>query len=261
MKIIDCHAHIFPAKIAEKASLGIGDFYDTKMRYIGDPEHLLESGSKAGITRYWVHSVATTPAQIRHINSYIAEQCSIHPEFVGFGSVHPDAEDMQAEIDNIIALGLHGVKLHPDFQKFNIDDPCAYPIYECIAGKLPLIIHTGDDRYEYSHPKRMAKVLDLFPRLDCICAHMGGYRVWEEAYECLGKRRCWADSSSTTGMLNDDEYVKSLVSRWGTERILFGSDFPMWDHTEELERVSRLGITGDGLEAVMHGNAESLVSC
>lgn len=259
MRITDCHAHIFPDKIAEKASVGIGDFYDTKMRYVGSCERLLESGSKAGMTNYWVHSVATTAAQIRSINSFIAQQCELHPEFIGFGSVHPDAPDMQAEIDNIIELGLYGVKLHPDFQKFNIDDPCAYPIYECIQGKLPLIIHTGDDRYDFSHPRRMAKVLEMFPKLDCICAHMGGYAVWDEAYECLHDHRCWVDSSSTMGMMNDYDHVRELVSKWGTERMLFGSDFPMWDHTEELERFEKLGITGSALDDVMYRNADHII--
>lgn len=260
MKIIDCHAHIYPAKIAEKATSVIGEFYGTKMRYTGSSERLLESGSRAGVTRYWVHSVATTAAQIRSINRFIAGECAAHPEFIGFGTVHPDAEDMQAEIDNIADLGLRGVKLHPDFQKFNIDDERAFPIYECIAGRLPLIIHIGDNRYDYSHPRRMAKVLDLFPKLDCVCAHMGGYTVWGDAYEWLGSRRCWVDTSSTLGMLGgEDEYVRKLAQLWGTSRMIFGSDFPMWDHAEELVRFERFGITGSALEDVLHRNAESVV--
>ncbi len=260
MTIVDAHAHIFPSKIAEKATVGIGNFYNIGMRYIGSPEHLLESGRAIGVSKYFVHSVATTPAQVRSINAFIAEQCSEHPEFIGFGTIHPGVEDIQAEIDNIVSLGLKGLKLHPDFQLFNIDDESAMPIYECIAGKLPLLIHMGDYRYDYSHPKRLAKVLDDFPALDCIAAHFGGYTVWDEALDYLLPRRCWADTSSTIGMNSDCDYVRGLVKKWGTERLLFGSDFPMWDHTEELERFSNLGITGAALEAVMGGNALALLA-
>jgi predicted TIM-barrel fold metal-dependent hydrolase len=163
-------------------------------------------------------------------------------------------------VDNIIALGLHGVKLHPDFQLFNIDDDSAMPIYECIAGKLPLLIHMGDYRYEYSHPRRLAKVLDSFPELDCIAAHFGGYTVWDEALDYLLPRRCWADTSSTMGMVEDIGYMRELVKKWGTERLLFGTDFPMWDHAEELERFNALEITGDELEAIMGGNALALLA-
>lgn len=261
MQIIDAHAHIFPAKIAEKASNGIGDFYDTKMRYVGSTENLLKSGSAIGVNKYFVHSVATTPAQVRSINAFIAEQCALHPEFIGFGALHPGVEDIAAEVDNIIALGLRGVKLHPDFQRFCIDDEAALPLYEQIAGRLPLLVHMGDCRYEWSQPKRLARVLDMFPKLDCIAAHFGGYTAWDEALDCLLERRCWADTSSTLGMVKGDyDYVRMLVSRWGTDRLLFGSDFPMWDHAEELERFGKLGITGDALEAVMGGNALSLMA-
>jgi len=260
MTIVDAHAHIFPSKIAEKATTGIGKFYDVDMRYVGSPEHLLDSGKAIGVSKYFVHSVATTPAQVRSINSFIAEQCAEHPEFIGFGTLHPGVEDVQAEVDNIISLGLKGVKLHPDFQFFNIDDDSAMPIYECIAGKLPLLIHMGDYRYDYSHPRRLARVLDCFPALDCIAAHFGGYTVWDEALDYLLPRRCWADTSSTLGMKNDSEYVRGLVKKWGTERLLFGSDFPMWDHAEELRRFDELGITGDALDAVMGGNALALLA-
>ncbi|MBQ9993298.1 MAG: amidohydrolase family protein [Clostridia bacterium] len=259
MRIIDCHAHIFPEKIATKASSGIGDFYGVTMNCVGSSEHLLEKGSKAGVDTYWVHSVATTAHQVRAINSFIAEQCSIHPEFVGFGTLHPDVEDVAAEVENIIALGLRGVKMHPDFQRFNIDDDKALPIYECIAGRLPLIVHTGDYRYDFSSPKRMARVLKMFPELDCICSHFGGWSVWDEAYEHLGSCRCWADTSSTTGMLNDPAYVRRLVDMWGCDRLLFGSDFPMWDHTEEVDRVLQLGLSDSQLELIMHKNAEDFL--
>lgn len=259
MKITDCHAHIFPDKIARKATNAVGDFYDAPMREEGSSSELLKSGKRAGITRYWIHSVATTPAQVRSINTFIAQQCAEHPEFVGFGALHPDVESIEDEVENIISLGLKGVKLHPDFQRFDIDDPKALPMYECIAGRLPLLIHMGDDRYNWSHPARLARVLDMFPQLDCVAAHFGGYRVWDEALEYLVPRRCWADTSSTMGMKNDYEYVKMLVSKWGTERLLFGSDFPMWNHEEELARFDRLGITGDAREAVLRRNADRLL--
>ena len=260
MTIVDAHAHIFPSKIAVKATDSVGAFYDVGMRYVGSPENLLESGRAIGVDKYFVHSVATTPAQVRSINTFIAEQCAEHPEFIGFGAMHPGVEDIQAEIDNIIALGLKGIKMHPDFQRFNIDDECAMPIYECAQGRLPILFHMGDYRYDWSHPARLAKILDSFPELDCIAAHFGGYTVWDEALGYLLPRRCWADTSSTLGMKNDSDYVRGLVKKWGTERLLFGTDFPMWDHAEELERFNALGITGDALEAVMGGNALALLA-
>ena len=56
-------------------------------------------------------------------NDFIAAQCKLHPEFIGFGTMHQDFEDKETEINRIIEMGLHGVKLHPDTQEVNMDDP------------------------------------------------------------------------------------------------------------------------------------------
>ncbi len=260
MFIVDAHAHIFPAKIALKATENVGAFYDVGMRHLGSPEKLLESGRAIGVDKYIVHSVATTPAQVRSINTFIAQQCAEHPEFIGFGALHPGVEDIEAEVENILALGLKGIKLHPDFQRFNIDDECALHMYRCAEGRLPILFHMGDYRYDWSHPDRLARVIDMFPKLDCIAAHFGGYTAWDAALETLLSRRCWVDTSSTMGMVNDYDYVRSLVEKWGTDRMLFATDFPMWDHAEELERFNKLGITGDALENVMGKNAMALLA-
>ena len=50
-------------------------------------------------------------------------------------------------------LHLCGVKLHPDFQNFPIDDPRAYPMYDMIQSSgLPILMHMGDARSDFSQP-------------------------------------------------------------------------------------------------------------
>lgn len=241
--IYDVHCHIFPQKIAHKAANAIGDFYETKMKYDGDSETLLKSAANISVKKMLVCSTATVPEQTTTINNFIKEECNKHPEFLGFGTLHPDFEDIEKETQRIIDLGLHGIKLHPDFQKFNIDDPKAYKIYECAEGKLPLLIHMGDDRYEYSRPHRLAKVMSDFPKLQVIAAHFGGYKNWDEAINCLlGIENIVFDTSSTLGF-NDIEFSKKLVSKFDTNKLMFGTDFPMWDHKEELQRFLSLGLS------------------
>ena len=160
MKIYDFHAHIYPEKIVAKATDAIGVFYDIDMQHVGTGNELVEAGKKAGIEKFVVCSAATTPAQVQIINNFIAAECEKHPEFIGFGTLHPDFEDCEAEIRRMKEMGLTGVKLHPDFQKFYIDDPEALPMFKAIRDNdMWLIVHLGDDRFEYSQPERMAKVL------------------------------------------------------------------------------------------------------
>ena len=132
MEIIDGHAHIFPDKIAEAATVNIGKFYDLHMDGCGSSRKLLEFGSRAGVSKFLVCSVATKPQQIRSINTFIAGECEKFPCFIGLGSTHAASEDLEGDIAQIEELGLHGVKLHPDFQTFDADSPEAFRIYELI---------------------------------------------------------------------------------------------------------------------------------
>ena len=151
--IIIMHCHIFPDKIEEKAVSAIGAFYDIPMQNKGTSEFLLADGRPVGVNKYLVCSTATTAHQVESINNFVAREAGLHPEFIGFGSLHPDYEDVAAEIDRMLSLGLRGIKLHPDFQKFNIDDERAFPIYKAAEGRLPILFHTGDDRYDFLEPQ------------------------------------------------------------------------------------------------------------
>ena len=257
-KIIDSHVHIFPQKIAQKATDGIGTFYDIPMHFAGNLDTLLKMGQEAGINHYVVQSVATTPAQVQAINNFISETASQRPHLLtGLGTLHPDFPDLEDEISRIQRLGLKGVKLHPDFQKFAIDDPAVYPIYDCLQGTLPLLIHTGDPRHSYSNPYRLAKVLKEFPRLTVIAAHFGGWSEWEIADEYLGGTGVYVDTSSSLYRLTP-ERAKELISVFGEDRVLFGTDFPMWGAQEELERLYRLDLPEEILQKILHLNAQKL---
>lgn len=257
--IIDAHAHIFPDKIAEKASKSIGAFYGLDMNFDGRLATLLEVGDRAGVDRFVVQSVATTAAQVEHINDFIAASVAAHPDrLIGFATIHPDHADACAELDRAYEMGLKGVKIHPDFQLFHIDDDRAMRIYEHIAGRMPLLVHTGDYRYEWSKPRRMARVLDAFPKLQVIGAHFGGWSEWDSVAEVYAGREIWVDTSSSLYELSPERAVE-LIRFFGADHVLFGTDYPMWDASEELERFAALPLTGDERELILHGNVERLL--
>ena len=88
--------------------------------------------------------------------------------------LHAAMEDPLSEIDRIEKLSLKGIKLHPNTQRFPIDDIRMDPVYDALQGRLPVLIHCGDPRYDYSHPRRLRRVLERFPKLTVIAAHLGG---------------------------------------------------------------------------------------
>lgn len=257
--IVDFHAHIYPAKIAEKASHTIGDFYHVLMKYNGSPEALLSSGRKIGVKYYIVHSTATVAHQVESINNYIIEEVAQHPQFVGFGTIHPDYADFEKELKRIKANGLHGVKLHPDFQKFAVDTPEMDDVYEVLASmNIPVLIHAGDSRYDFSGPKRISNLLQKHPTLTVIAAHFGGYTQWDDSMKYLVGKKVYFDTSSTLWKLPIEQAMKMIRSH-GVEKFLFGSDYPMWDHTEELKRFNQLTLTDKERSMILHENAYRLL--
>ena len=259
--IIDSHAHIFPDKIAEKAALSIGDFYDgMKIRYDGKLSTLLALGREAGIDKFAVHSVATVPEQVVSINNFIADSVREHPgKLIGYAAMHPDFEDIEGELDRAVSIGLKGVKLHPDIQRFAIDDERAMRIYRHIEGKLPILIHTGDYRFDWSKPKRMANVLRAFPKLTAIGAHFGGWSEWDDAVEFLtGFENFYVDTSSSLYAVSP-ERARELIDAFGAERVLFGSDYPMWDPAEELAALNKVALSESEKELIFHKNIERIL--
>lgn len=254
-EIFDAHSHIFPEKIAENATVSIGNFYEMPMDSTGISSKLIESGKKIGVKRYLVCSTATTPHQISAINSFIASECKIHKEYYGLGTTHADSTDIEGDIEQILSLGLHGVKLHPDFQKFNADSPEAFKIYEQMEGRLPLMIHCGDNRYDFSAPQRIANIHKNFPKLKIQAAHLGGYQRWEDAESCLvglGENVCF-DISSSMAFISPQKAIH-MIKTYGIDKCLFGSDFPMWNHTEELERFLSYGFSEEENRLILSEN-------
>ncbi|MEG1887430.1 MAG: amidohydrolase family protein [Oscillospiraceae bacterium] len=252
-EIIDTHCHIFPQKIAAKASQSIGEFYNINMTYEGSYEGILNSNDVKA-SKYLVCSSATTYEQVGSINDFLAAVCRENPEFIGFGALHPDMSNIKDEIKRMQEIGIKGIKLHPDFMKFYLDEPKAYKMFEAIGDKMPILIHTGDNRYEYSKPKRMARVLHDIQELTVIGAHFGGYRCWDEVVQVYdGLSNIYFDTSSSLFRLDIDA-AKALINHFGIERFFFGTDYPMWTRRGELENLKRLELCDSDYRKLLADN-------
>ena len=257
-KIIDAHCHIYPDKIADKAAAATCTFYDGIGATLdGRVSTLMAEREKAGITHSIVQSVATTPKQVSSINHFISETVAgSGGTLTGLGTLHPESEDIAADVDELIKLGLHGVKLHPDIQKFKIDDYRCLKIYElCEKKGLPILMHTGDYRYDYSNPNRLVPILEIYDKLIIVGAHFGGWSVWREAARKLrGFRNLYVDTSSSLYDLRPSE-ARELVYMYAADRILFGTDYPMWEPAEEIERYKSLKLSSEQNEKILFQNA------
>ena len=259
--IIDCHTHVFPPKIAKKAVLAIGDFYGIPMTRAGSMKELCTEAKLYGMEKMLITSTATKNEQVTAINDFLKDSQEVHKELFAFGTLFPEMDDyaMDAEIERILQMGLYGVKLHPDFQQIEADSDGMKRIARKVAGKLPVLIHAGDPRYDFSNPDRIRALIESAPpAFTLIAAHFGGYRVWDEAAAKLtGYDNLYVDTCSSLEFIEPGRAVE-LIGLYGEDRVLFGTDYPMWNYSEELARIERLALSPDVLKKILYSNAKKL---
>ena len=253
-KVIDTHCHIYPSAIASKAVQAVNRFYSglLRPRSDGTAQALLREGKEQNISHFIVHSVATGPAQVSKINHFIADSVAqSEGAFTGMGTLHMGSENTGRDFEEICSLGLHGVKLHPDIQRFYTDEPWAMSVYEMCDDKgLPICVHTGDYRYDFSNPDRIAGILRRFPHLKFIGAHFSGWSVWQEAMEKLSDfPNLIVDTSSSLYWQTPQKAIE-LIRAFGSDRVMFGTDYPLFPREPELEYLRRLDLLPEEYEDI-----------
>ena len=166
---------------------------------------------------------------------------------------------MEREIEWALENGFHGIKLHPDFQKFNIDDRCAEKFYRAASGRLPILFHVGDDRFDFSKPEKLVKMAKKYPDLDFIAAHFGGYRSWHDAHLYRGLSNVYFDTCSSLPFISVEK-AKEIIDMLGADRFFFATDFPMWDAVTEIERFNKIPLTEEERKMIFSGNIKRLLN-
>ena len=261
-KVFDIHTHTYPEAISEKACENLGKFYDFEVRGKGTYADLEAQAAENNVQGFLLFSVATNARQVPKVNSSIAALAELSRSHgyrtVGFAGMYQDYPDFEAEIDRVVPLGLKGVKIHPDIQAVDINDPRLLPLYEILqAREMPLYLHMGDDRpqYRYSTADKLLDVMKQFPHLSVVAAHFGGYKAFNEAVPMLaGHENIRYDTSSSLWLMTPERAVE-IIGTLGAENVMFGTDYPVMNPGEELERFFRLKLTDDVREDILWNNA------
>ncbi|WP_243577960.1 amidohydrolase family protein [Clostridium minihomine] len=260
--IFDMHIHIFPDFLAKKALSGIGEtshLPPVTNATLADTRKKLKDW---GISGAAVMNIATNPSQQQKVNNWAAEMQDDF--FYCFGSVHPDAPDAVEELERIKKMGLHGIKLHPDYQNYFVDDKKMDPLYEAMqALELPVTIHAGWDPVSpdtvHTPPKNLAKIARRFPHLSIIAAHLGGMETCEEAEEhLLGLENVYLDVSMSY-LFCELEQAKRMVLKHGTDRVLFASDCPWSLPADQIDFMNRMNLPDHIMEDINWRNAHRLL--
>ena len=179
---IDFHIHAYADEIADRAVQKLKDTANCNVYTNGRIDDTRQKLKEWGIDYGVLLPVATKPTQQTTINNWAKEQN--HGNIISFGTVHPDSDELYSELERISSLGLHGVKLHPDYQGHFMFEPCMQRIYEkCGELGLPVILHMGYDPIStmtfHAMPADLAEMAKKYPDCTFIGAHMGGMANWE----------------------------------------------------------------------------------
>ena len=250
-QIIDFHAHCFPDDLAPRAVERILSSSPGARCVTGGTLAALRAAmAGSGVTASVVLPVATKASQVATINRAAA---ALHaPDIIPFGGLHPHTRDIDAQIDFLAANRIRGVKFHPEFQNFYVDDPAVFPLYEALAAaKFIVVFHAGEDpgpfTNDHATPARIAAVCRQFPGLAIVAAHMGGHKMWDEVESCLVGLPIYFETSTAPENFSRDAFAR-LCRSHGMEQVLFGSDTPWYDQAagRALDRGVRAFRCGKG---------------
>jgi len=264
-RVIDFHAHAFPDAIAARAveSLEKGCNFEFRARTDGTVAGLLASMDSGGVDAAVLCPIATRPEQFDGILHWVLGCRS--ERLIPLASVHPASEALEDQLRRVVQAGLAGVKIHPMYQMFKLDEPRLDRLY-ALCSELGLLVAAhcgydvafGDD--DSADVERIARVLDRHGELRFVATHLGGWRQWPRAAALLaGRPNLWFETSASLELMSPAE-ARELIEALGVSRVLFGTDSPWFSHAEERRQLAAADL-GEGAEAaILGGNAESLLA-
>ncbi|MBN1675824.1 MAG: amidohydrolase family protein [Kiritimatiellae bacterium] len=262
MTVVDFHVHAFPDALAQRAMAALEAETDqVKARLDGTIASLLRSMDAAGIDRAVLCSIATKPEQFESILNWSRQIAS--DRIVPLPSIHPRDPAAAERLDRIAGEGFKGIKLHPYYQDFHIDEEAALPIYEKLQ-ELGLIVvcHTGFDiafpRIRRADPVGITHVTERFPDLKLVTTHLGAWEDWDEVERHMLGKPIYMELSFSLEPHSRAQAGK-LLSEHPMDYLLFGTDSPWTDQAETIQRLRALDLGAARENAILGGNALRLL--
>jgi hypothetical protein len=259
--IIDFHAHAFPDQIAASAIPYLEEEGDVKANHDGRISSLLAIMDREGVDKSVICCIATRPSQFEAIVSWSKQISS--DRIIPFPSFHPDDPQAVEHISQIKEEGFKGIKMHPYYQQFFLDDEKLYPAYEKISELgLILVMHTGFDiafpRIRRCDPRQILNVMTHFPELKMVTTHLGAWQQWAEVEDLLAGRKIYMDISYTLGQI-DTQTARRIILKHPREYLLFGTDSPWSGPQKTYKQLQALELGDEREELILRKNGLALL--
>ena len=279
--IIDFHTHTYPGKILKKVLPTVGGSLPDSVFTDGTEEGLLASMKQSGIDYSVTLPVATHVGQVEKLNQITLDkrESGFSKGLIHFGCMHPDYEDYKKELKRLKDGGVLGIKLHPLYYDYTLDDIRYLRIIDC-ASELGLITltHTGLDPLFMD--KRLAQVDHILNVIDqvhpenFVLAHLGNagfmahteeYLVGAPVYMDLGYALIFHGEkdhivNQVPGLTKvTKDRIERIIRKHGADRILFATDSPWQGQQQYLDYFAELDLTEEERVKVLGKSAKKLL--
>ena len=258
--IIDFHTHAFPDNLAERVVKMLAEEGGIGAHLDGKVSSLLSSMDSCGIEKSVICNIATKPSQFDTILQWCKKISS--ERIIPFPSFHPYNHGFKERIEEIKRAGFKGIKFHPYYQEFTIDEEKLLPVYKKICDEnLILVMHTGFDfafeRTRIADPEKIIAVLKKFPSLKLVTTHLGAWEQWEEVEQFLLGKPVYMEISFSLEFMN--EVVRKIISNHPPEYIFFGTDSPWTEQQKTLSLFRGLQLGEEKERLILRENALKLL--
>lgn len=263
MDIIDFHTHTFPDDLAARAIASLkANSPESTNHTDGTVNGLLQSMENSGIKHSVILPIATKPSQVPVIN----QNCLLlrNKQITSFGSLHPQTPNVEQEIAFLKENKIPGVKFHPEYQNFYVDDKALFPFYEQIsAADLIVVFHAGKDpgpfTCDHALPGSLKTVHKNFPSLRMVAAHMGGWKLWDEVEQQLCGLPVFLDTSAVSDLISEEQF-KRILNKHGSDYILFGTDSPWFNQHQIVKWLESMNLTSTVKNRIFYENGKRLLT-
>ena len=212
MDIIDFHTHIFPDDLAKRAIEKICSNSSEPKHYTdGTASGLLDSMEKNGIAHSVLLSIATKPSQVHIINQTCISLKSDH--FIPFGTLHPLMDNIEEEICFLKHNTIKGIKLHPEYQNFFINDKKILPMYEQLSAENISSILTPVLTHDINSVTALIEAGSYNNAISASNSIHASYAKLLDSNRDLGG----LDSVYATLDLSSDSQIQDVLTSWAPE--------------------------------------------
>lgn len=262
--IIDFHTHAFPDSLAQRAVDSLKRHINREPITDGTLGDLTAKMEKWGIDISVVCNIATNPRQTDNVNAFAVESAKKYKNIISLGSVHPLCENIEEKLNRIKTAGLRGIKIHPDYMGFDLDDTQFDLIFElCSSLGLFVVTHAGVDVCSPNHihatPDMILRVIKRHKNLKLVCAHFGANGMWEEVREKLCGNPLWIDTSLAYSEKHEKALLRDILVSHDPDRILFASDCPWCPPDENIRFIESFNLSSEMQDKIFEENARTLL--